>query len=234
MRKLKFTMFAGVLLFCAGVVHADSIGDGRVGVQPAPPGDPPPSCNGSSQVSASTSGNVSYTCNVDGAKITSITVAVLGSESNGGLSLASPLTTNLSGDVPEWVSDIPAVSQFFDDSVWSYSCTEGAIDECTLTAPQIPTTGANGVVYSGLNAFHLINDGDCDSDDFIFGIPTGCGIDFTTVDGLPVGDDALVDISTNGAPLAPFTPEPSTAILFGLGILAMVPFVLRQADQSTN
>jgi hypothetical protein len=232
MRKLKLAVFVGMVLLFAGALHADSIGDGRVGVQPAPPSDPPPSCGGF-QFSANGGGQVSSSCEVTGSEVTSITVAVPTTEANGGLQIFSSLTSNVTGNLPSWLppSIVTALSQFN----WSSSCGSGfvgdvAVSECTLAAPAVPPNSSgilNLLTYAG-----IINDGDCDADDFVFGVPVGCDFNFTTnTDSLNqlFAPYATVDAGVNGAPLAPFTPEPSTAILFGLGILPMLPFALRRA-----
>jgi hypothetical protein len=196
------------VLFAVAAAQADSLGDGRVGVQSAPPGDPPPAC-GSLQFSASSVGSVLASCAITGDRVTSITIAVPESESSQpgqpeGLQVVSPLTLT--------------------ELAWSESCDTGtvgavAVFECTLTAPQLPA-GAK-----------ISNDGDCDVDDSTFGIPVGCDINFSTgkeSSSLFFADNATLDVSTNGAPLATITPEPGTISLFALGVLMMLPGGLRR------
>jgi hypothetical protein len=89
-----------------------------------------------------------------------------------------------------------------------------AVYECTLTAPVSAQADP-------------LNDSDCDSDDFEFGIPVGCSIGFTTETNL-LANNAVVDVSTNGDPLAPITPEPGTLLLVSIGALAMLPSFVRR------
>ncbi|HXW55891.1 MAG TPA: hypothetical protein VEJ67_09100 [Candidatus Cybelea sp.] len=231
-RRTIFVLVAAVLLGVT-VARADSLGDGRVGVQPAPPGDPPPAC-GSLQFTASSAGTLSASCTVTGSAITSITVAVPKSQSNGVLDVVSPLLTDVTGDVPSGILDLPGVDAFLSQYNWSESCGTGAVGsvavyECTLTAPSQPTSGALSSLDSLLTEAGIINNGQCNTSGFIFGIPVGCSIDFNTPDPSDLlGADAIVDASTNGKPLAPITPEPSTFVLFSIGILAMIPSLVRR------
>jgi hypothetical protein len=233
LNKRHIFAFAAAVLFGLTVARADSLGDGRVGVQPAPPGDPPPAC-GSLQFSANAGGLLAASCTVTGSTITSITVAVPELESNGVLSVTSPLLNDVTGNVPSVILDLPGVDAFLSQFNWSESCGTGtvgsiAVYDCTLTAPQQPTSGLLAALDSYLTEAGIINDGDCDADDFIFGIPVGCDINFNTPDSAELlGGYATVDVSTNGAPLAPITPEPGTLVLFSIGILAMLPSLRRR------
>jgi PEP-CTERM motif len=167
---------------------------------------------------------------------TSITVAVPETESNGGLQVFSSLTSNVTGQLPGWIPPSSPVFQFLSQFNWSESCGTGSVgavvvDECTLTAPQQPTGGGAQLLGVLTNA-GVINDGDCDADDFVFGVPIGCDLNLTTA-----GDrqnqlfvpSAMLDLSTNGGPLDPFSsvPEPSALVLL-LGGLGSLPFLQRR------
>jgi hypothetical protein len=230
---LKIFAAAAVLLLGVSVARADSVGDGRVGVEPAPPGDPPPAC-GSNQFTASSGGTLSASCLVTGSEVTSVTIAVPQSESNGVLSVVSSLLTDVTGNVPSTILNLPGVDTFLSQFNWSESCGTGTVGsvatyECTLTAPAQPTGAALKELDSLLTQAGIINDGNCDADDFIFGIPVGCAVNFTTPDSQDLlGPDATVDASTNGGPLAPITPEPGTFLLVSIGAFAMLPSFFRR------
>ena len=92
------------------------------------------------------------------------------------------------------------------------------VNTCTFTAPKN--------LFSFLGSF---NDGDCDLDDFIFGIAKGCDIKLTT--SLPFTPNAVGDLSVNGAPLLPF-PEPASLGLLATGLAAL--FVGRRRSKSVR
>jgi hypothetical protein len=89
---------------------------------------------------------------------------------------------------------------------------------------------------SQLTKFGVMNDGDCDTNDFVFGIAAGCAINFTTN---PVaGQEALLftpfaagDVAVNGAPLLSL-PEPSSIGLLGIGFAALL-FARRRFKNSS-
>jgi hypothetical protein len=240
MQRSRLALLFAALFLIFGVAKADSIGDGRVGVQPAPPGDPPPSCS-SFQFSADGGGAILSSCTVSGQLATSITVAVPGSESNGGLQVFSSLTSNVTGSLPSWITPSSPLYQFLAQFNWMGSCGTGlvgdvSVDECTLTAPQAPTSGPGAVLLNQLANLGIINDGDCDSDDFVFGVPVGCDLNLTTASDSQnqlFAPSATLDLSTNGNPLDPFsaTPEPGTLILL-LGGLGTLPFVQRRRQRT--
>jgi hypothetical protein len=112
------------------------------------------------------------------------------------------------------------------------------IDTCTFTAPTTVTLQTylnlllNGDPYTGgptISTFH--NDGDCDLDDFVLGIPVGCDIDFNnpstaTNPNLFVGG-ALVGISSDGDTPPSLLPEPGTLALLLAGMTTL-PFIRRK------
>jgi hypothetical protein len=242
LKLINALVVAALVLFTAGLVHADDIsgGDSRIVIGTQPGGSP--SCS-SFQASADPSGVISNgsggpedCINDTGSPITTLTFAVQASSVLGGaLTCSSVLSTNLN---------------------WSLSTTlidNGAVDECTLTAPTTPTTpaelaaylltpgGAGAYLYAATNdpgvkfeVFNpLGNDGDCDADDLMFGIPAGCDVTFgnpgaTGTQAFTAG--AQFDVSPTGVAGLVAFPEPSTLVLMLVG-LAFLPFVRRRALQ---
>jgi hypothetical protein len=176
---------------------------------------------------------------VTGANASSITVAVPVGETGTapGLQVYSPLLTNVTSQVPAWAQSF--LAQFN----WTESCpatpvTAGgtSVFECILTAPTMPTDSVSAAILKLLTSLGVINDGDCDNDDFVFYIPVGCDIKFTTdaIGGLP-GDtpdqlfsgNAQLGSTTNGSNnFMPF-PEPGVISLLFVG-LAALPFARRR------
>jgi hypothetical protein len=240
MPKFRFALLLAALFLVFGVAKADSIGDGRVGVQPAPPGDPPPSCS-ALQLSADDSGAIFGSCTVTGELATSFTIAVPDSESNGGLQVFSSLTSNVTGSLPSWIPPGSPLYDFLAQFNWMESCGTGSVDgisvdECTLTAPQAPTSGPGLALLDALTNAGIINDGDCDADDFVFGVPVGCDLNLSTASDTPnqlFDPSASLDLSTNGGALDAFsaTPEPGTLILL-LGGLGTLPLLQRRRQRS--
>jgi hypothetical protein len=233
--KLKnFLAVAGLVVLGAAAVHADSLGDGRLVIGGTPGGDPPPTC-GSSQGTTDVNGGIDSVCEVGaGQLITSITFAIPDADTNGGLTIVSPLT-----------SDFQGVLSFLDwtetgNCDGSSDNNPGGIDACTLNAPVLPTGEGVTELENLFTKLGLINDGDCDADDFIFGIPgageggnsptgNGCDISYNTnsdsANQLFVGD-APFDLATNNLPLQSL-PEPSSLAMLLVG-LAGIPFLRRR------
>jgi hypothetical protein len=124
-----------------------------------------------------------------------ITFAALDSQTNGGLSCLSQLT-----------------------SIGWKETTSSAngVDTCTFTAPSKSTDE----FFSFLSSFSDKDgpDGDCDLDDFAFGIAEGCDVKLTT--SLPFVPGAVGDLSVNGAPILPF-PEPASLGLLATGLATL-------------
>jgi PEP-CTERM motif len=215
--KLTRALLLFALVFCvAGLAQADSLGggDGHVVMGGGPPGSP--SCNSFQGTTNGAGAIVGGDCTVTGATATTIVFAILDANSNGGLSAESPLTSLFPSKGP--------MSEFN----WTLNCVSGAIDECTLTAPQPPDTIGEKILFGFLDKLNLINDGDCSNDDFIFGIPAGCDITFSTPNQNQLfKGDSKFDVSPNGAPLANLAPEPGTLLLVAGGLLGL-PFVRRR------
>jgi hypothetical protein len=238
LKLINALVVAALVLFTAGVVHADDIsgGDSRIVIVP---GDPPPdpSCS-SFQAMAGSDGTIAADCTVTGETVTSLTFAVPAADVlGGGLTCDSVLS---------------------DDLNWSAASSTGSVggvtaDECTFTAPPEPETTRGLIGYfltpGGFDAytyaaFHdrtlffdpAADDGRCDDGDFLFGIPVGCDVGLNTPEGASIDNTeafvagTLVDLSTTGpAGLVPF-PEPGTLILTLLG-LASLPFLRRRSIQ---
>jgi hypothetical protein len=239
LKLINAFVVAALVLFAAGMAHADDLGggDSRIVIGTQPGGSPP--CS-SFQASADSSGVISNglggpeDCENTGpgsATITTLTFAVAASSVEGGaLSCSSFLSTNLNWGLSTSLID------------------NGTVDQCTLTAPATPQNGAQLLAYlatpGGAEAYiyaalsdvppslfnPLGNDGDCDADDLMFGIPVGCDVTFGNygATGTQVfAADAQFDISPTGVSgLAPL-PEPSTLLLMLLG-LASLPLMRRR------
>jgi hypothetical protein len=122
-----------------------------------------------------------------------ITFSALDSQTNGGLSCLSLLTS---------IGWKPTMS------------SANGVDSCTFTAPKAPSFSFG----SSFNDGEGDGDGDCDLDDFTFGIPKGCDVKLTT--SLPFASGALGDLSVNGALPLPF-PEPASLGLLATGLVTL-------------
>ncbi|MGH9682696.1 MAG: PEP-CTERM sorting domain-containing protein [Candidatus Acidiferrales bacterium] len=184
------------------MAFADGI-DTRVHVNGGPAGSP--SC-GSVQVTADSDGGFSSDCqNMASNDITSITFAVLATSTQTASDPQGGLTCQ---------SDLSSVG-------WGESSSSAnGIDSCTFTAPK------QNFVTNFFN--DVASDGDCDLDDFILGIPSGCDVKFTNdLNGnlSPMVPGTNADLAVNGAPLAPLpTPEPGELSLLATGCLGLFFF----------
>jgi hypothetical protein len=180
----------GVMILTSSVVRADGL-DARANVNGGGPGSPP--C-GSMQFFADANGDFTVDCTTT-VNSPVITFAALDSQTNGGLSCVSQLT-----------------------SIGWKETTSSAngVDTCTFTAPSKSTDE----FFSFLSSFSDTegSDGDCDLDDFGFGIAKGCDVKLTT--SLPFLPGAVGDLSVNGAPILPF-PEPASLGLLATGLAAL-------------
>lgn len=235
LKLINALVVASLLLFMAGVAHADDIsddGDSRVVIVP---GDPPPaaSCSGIQAVAGSDGTIADTDCQVTDSAITSITFAVPATDVLGG-KLSCSLNV---GGVPLSLIGWTSASSVVD--VGGVSA-----DECTFTAPTTLTATAWAVValtgdpipLQFIGSSTAYNDGDCDLDDFTLGIPVGCDIGISTPAGATIANtqafaaDSIVDLSGSGsAGLLPF-PEPGTLVLMLIG-LAPLAFLRRRAFQ---
>jgi hypothetical protein len=110
------------------------------------------------------------------------------------------------------------------------------IDTCTFTAPahvswqtywNLLLTGDPYIGGPTISTFH--NDGDCDLDDFVLGIPVGCDVLFSNpsngTNNLFVAD-SLAGVFSDGN-TAPALPEPGTLGLLLVGMTSL-PFLRRR------
>lgn len=195
MRAFRLIAVAAAMILASSVVRADGL-DGRVNVNGGGPGSPP--C-GSTQFFANANGQFDVDCTTT-VNTPVITFAVLDSQTDGGLSCASKLTSI------GWKETSSSVN---------------GVDTCTFTAPTQPD---DSFLFSFLGQFgDGDQEGDCDLDDFLFGISKGCDIILNTnVDGtLPFAPNAAFDLSVNGAPLLPL-PEPTSLALLATGLATLV------------
>jgi hypothetical protein len=234
LKLISAFVVAVLVLFAAGLAHADDIsgGDSRIVIVP---GDPPPasSCGGI-QVTASGSGTISDTdCQVMGSAVTSIIFAVPTTDVLGG-----GLSCSLSvGGV--------ALSSIGWSSASSVISVDGtSADECTFTAPKTLTPAAwlaveltgDGVPLSYIGSSKPYDDGDCDLDDFTLGIPVGCDIGISTPTGATIENTeaftagATVDLSGSGVTGLTAFPEPGTLAMLLIGLAPLV-FLRRRALQ---
>ena len=215
LKAFKILSVVAVVLFASSIVRADGV-DARVNVNPGP--DPIlPSC-GSAQFFADSTGAFNVACDTT-VNTPQITFGALDSQTKGGLSCASNLTSLFPTKGP-----LSFMSQF--NWTESNGTQAGGIDTCTFTAPPIPSGMTATDVLNFLTQLGIINDGNCDANDFIFGIPKGCSIVFTTnsTNGTPpllFTPFAAGDVSVNGAPLLPI-PEPSSIGLLAIGFVALL------------
>lgn len=196
LRAFRLITVAAVLILASSVVRADGL-DARSNVNGGGPGSPP--C-GSTQFSADANGHFDVDCTTT-VDTPVITFAALDSQTNGGLSCASQLT------MIGWKET---------------SSKANGVDTCTFTAPTKPDGDLAAFLFNFVGLIEGDKEGDCDLDDFVFGISKGCDIIVTTnADGsLPFAPGAVADLSVNGAPLLPL-PEPTSLGLLATGLATL-------------
>ena len=207
MKFLRPLIVAALVISASSIVRAD---DTKVNMGGGPGGSP--AC-GSNLASVDSTGALAADCLVTNATgaVTTFSFEVLDANTiGGGLTCASNLT-NIG-----WTGTLSAQNI-------------GGIDICTLTAPT--TVSLQTYAYlllkgdpylGGPTITNFRNDGDCDLDDFVLGIPVGCDIKFKSVTG-SAGLFALgttVGFSSNNNPL-PSLPEPGTLALLLLGLTGL-------------
>jgi len=207
LRAFRLITVAAVLILASSVVRADGL-DARSNVNGGGPGSPP--C-GSTQFSADSSGHFDIDCTTT-VNTPVITFAALDAQTLGGLSCASSLTSIFG----------PQTGPLTQFNWTETTSSSNGVDTCTFTAPTMPTGPLAGFLLGLLSDFGVINDGDCDINDFIFGIAKGCDIIVSTnADGtLPFAPNAVADLSVNGAPLLPL-PEPTSLGLLTAGLATL-------------
>jgi len=254
LKLMNALVVAALVCFGAGAVHADTLGDGHVGIGGSGIDPNVPTC-GSVQGTTDAGGGIDDECQVaPGQLITSIVFAVENSSTitssapNGGLTVTSPLL-NLAGEL--FTGALAPLAPAFSFLDWTETgdCTgqynTGGVDTCTLNAPTLPTNMTVTQLENLLTSLGVINDGDCDADDFIFGIPgageggnppavpgaatnSGCYITYNAPDGTAdsFAPNQLFDVATNGAPLQNL-PEPGSLALLLVG-LTSITFLRRR------
>ncbi|MGD1211172.1 MAG: PEP-CTERM sorting domain-containing protein [Candidatus Acidiferrales bacterium] len=219
MKLLKVLGAVGLTLFAVGVVRADSTGgDSRIVLGGGPGGSP--SCS-SFQASADSSGVIANgDCIVTGTTATVVAFATPAADVLGGALTCSSNLTNI-GWNPSGTSQV----------------TIGGIlvDECLFTAPSsVSDATIDYLKYVIHDPYRGHNDGDCDLDDFVLGIPVGCDITSNTVSGATGTDlfaaDAVFDVAPTTADFVTFTPEPGSLALLMLGLVTL-PFLRRKVTQ---
>jgi hypothetical protein len=227
----KMLSLVSLLLLAASIVRAD---DTRLQNGGGPGGSPP--C-GSNEFSSNAEGVINFDCLVTSTEaggtgmLFSFTDEAPDSADGGVLNCSGPLVT-----IDGWTE--------------TQTVSPGGTDTCTLTAPTYVTkqvydnidiaTGCNlrlptcDPYVGGPTLSTFINDGDCDLDDFVLGIPVGCDLiidNFNVFNNpssgtSPFAADTNLGVGANGTPLPPLT-EPGTLSLLLLG-LGSLPFVRRK------
>jgi hypothetical protein len=207
-KLMRIFSVVALVLFAASIVRAD---DTRVNMNGGPGGSP--AC-GSNSTSADNAGILTADCLVTTATgaITTFSFEVADANTiGGGLTCASQLAS-----VDGWSGTLSAHNT-------------GGIDICTLTAPttvslqtywNLLLTGDPYIGGPTLSTFH--NDGDCELDDFVLGIPVGCDLKIDNTGGgvSPFVAGAPVGFASNGNPL-PSLPEPGTLALLAIGLTGL-------------
>jgi hypothetical protein len=176
LKAFKAMAVVAVLLFASSIVRAD---DTRIHNNGGgSPGDP--QC-GLDVPTAQSDGFYQYNCNATAATgtITTFSFEVLDANTESVVDGIVTVGTGLT-----CVSNLTAIG-------WTGPSgpvhNPGGVDVCTFTRPPTPTE-------SFLASF---NDGDCDLDDFVFGIPVNCGIhNNNEINGTPTSFSPFV----GGAP----------------------------------
>jgi hypothetical protein len=216
-----------LMLFGAGVAQADGTGgDGAVHMGGGGPGSP--TCTQFQGVTGP-DGSINGDCTVaPGTIATTIGFAVPDIFSNGGLSCTSDLTKI------GWTA-----------STTTLTINGVKVDECSFTAPDEISKDARKFALShdpGSPHSHRINDGDCDLDDFLLGIPgagvsgngkKGCDITFNTnANGTQLFDGNRPFDVAPGNGVGDFkvfvVPEPGSLSFLLMGLTGL-PFLRRKA-----
>jgi hypothetical protein len=207
---MKILMALPLIFLASSIVRADGLGDTHVSNGTGPGGSI--AC-GSVVEFAGPTGILTADCENEGETlITSVTFSVQDS------------STIVPGQAPGLLCTSPLTFIGWGKSTSS----AGGIDSCTFTAPS--TTNKGFILIADLLDGHLgINDGDCDLDDVLVGIPVGCDYTAKTVTNSVFTDNAPVGLSVDGAPLPNLVPEPSSALLLLVGLGAGVPFLRRKS-----
>jgi hypothetical protein len=205
-RFVRLFSIAALVLFAVGIVRAD---DTRVNMNGGGGGSP--AC-GSNVAAADGSGALTADCLVTNATgaVTTFSFEVLDANTlsnglpNGGLTCASQLSST-----DGWTGTLTAHNV-------------GGIDICTLTAPTTVSSAVIAALKALGDAYVGHNDGDCDLDDFVLGIPVGCDIKIDSATGSSgfFAPNTPVGFAVNGNQL-PSLPEPGTLALLLVGLTGL-------------
>lgn len=233
MRLLKFLTLVALFAFAVGVAHAD---DTRT--QSGGGGGMSPVC-GSNVFSSNAQGVINFDCAVT-------------SQSSGGTGMLFSYTIEAPDSADFGALNCSSFLVTVDGWTETQSENPGGIDSCTFTAPkyvtpqvylniatvtgclQWPPAPTCDPYLGGPTLSTFVNDGDCDFDDFVLGIPVGCDLiidNFNVFNNpssgiSPFAANTNLGDSVNGISL-PALPEPGTLSMILLG-LASLPFVRRK------
>jgi|SRR5579862_746222 len=216
LRAFKLIFAAAVLILASSVVRADGIGDPRVNMGGGPGGSP--TC-GSNTGTTGSAGLLAVDC---------IVVAA----SEGGTGTVTTFAFEVA-DINTFITN-PLLAGITCSSKnligWSFTSlnVSGGIDTCTATAPTTVSATTIAILKAMHDPFTGKNDGDCDADDFVLGIPVGCDIKITSLTGQDLFKiNAPVGFASNGDSLPSLLPEPGTVSLLMLGLTGL-PFLRRK------
>jgi len=211
LRAFKLIFAAAVLFLASSVVRADGIGDPRVNMGGGPGGSP--TC-GSNTGTTGSAGLLSVDC---------IVVAA----SAGGTGTVTKFAFEVA-DINTFSAGITCSSKNLIG--WSFTSVNvsGGIDTCFAMAPTTVSATTLAILKAMHDPFTGKNDGDCDADDFVLGIPVGCDIKITSLTGQDLFKiNAPVGFASNGDSLPSLLPEPGTVSLLMLGLTGL-PFLRRK------
>jgi|SRR5580693_4492734 hypothetical protein len=211
LRAFKLIFAAAVLFLASSVVRADGIGDPRVNMGGGPGGSP--TC-GSNTGTTGSAGLLSVDC---------IVVAA----SEGGTGTVTKFAFEVA-DINTFSAGITCSSKNLIG--WSFTSVNvsGGIDTCFATAPTTVSATTLAILKAMHDPFTGKNDGDCDADDFVLGIPVGCDIKITSLTGQDLFKvNAPVGFASNNDSLPSLLPEPGTVSLLMLGLTGL-PFLRRK------
>jgi hypothetical protein len=231
LKLINALVVAALVLFTAGVVHADDTtdsGDSRVVISTTPPGSPP--CAGF-QGTTNSNGTITADCTVEGSTATTITFYAPTSDL-----MPAPGSSTPSLSCQSQLTDIGWTA------VSGTSTLDGqAISTCTFTAPT--SISWSTYVYLALTGDPYwgpptidYSDGDCDLDDDLLGIPAGCDVVFSSPSGASssngelFADDAPFGFSPTGPTGEVAFPEPGSLAMLLVGLLPLA-FLRRRAAQ---
>jgi hypothetical protein len=216
LRAFRVIFAAAVLILASSVVRADGIGDPRVNIGGGPGGSP--TC-GSNTGTTGSAGLLAVDC-------------IVVSASEGGTGTVTTFAFEIA-DINTFSAGITCSSTTSKTGLIGWSFTPpanviGGIDTCTATAPTTVSPMTIAILKAMGDPYTGKNDGDCDADDFVLGIPVGCDIKITSLTGEDLFKaNAPVGFASNGDSLPSLLPEPGTVSLLLLGLTGL-PFLRRK------